>query len=234
MQLRRAISTSALLSKHTAEHFFERFGVRLTQVYGIIEVGLPLWNDRESLEPTALGLCKPPYAAMVVDDVGTRVPTGTTGELVIQGPGLFSGYLHESSAGPANGPLRDGWFHTGDLVTQDDEGAIHYCGRKKSVINCGGNKVFPEEVEEVLRRLPEIRAVRVSAEPHPVLGNLVIAEVVVDPSQEVSVETWRSVCYSQLSRYKVPKEFRIIDSLASTGSGKLVRYSGEDTAGTHG
>jgi long-chain acyl-CoA synthetase len=235
-KLKRAISTSALLPKRTADSFFERFRVRLTQVYGIIEVGLPLWNELESIESTALGICKPPYEAIVVDEHGQRLPAGEIGELAIRGPGLFSGYLLENlSDSPEEGTAQslDGrWFFTGDLVTKDELGVILYRGRKKSVINCGGNKIFPEEIEEVLRRSPDITAVRVSAEPHPLLGSLVIAEVVPVQTSTPSVEAWRALCYNELSGYKVPKEFRIVDSLPSTGSGKILRYKNRTTADT--
>jgi long-chain acyl-CoA synthetase len=232
-KLRRAISTSALLPKRTADSFFERFGARLTQVYGIIEVGLPLWNEFESIESTALGICKAPYEAIVVDERGQEVRAGDVGELAIRGPGLFSGYLRGDQVGSpqmAEVCLLDGeWFLTGDLVVRDELGVILYRGRKKTVINCGGNKIFPEEVEEVLQRSPDIAAVRVSAEPHPLLGSSVIAEIVVDPTQEVSVEAWRALCHSELSEYKVPKEFRVVESLPSTGSGKIVRYPISDS-----
>lgn len=232
-RLRRAVSTSALLPKRTADSFFEKFGVRLTQVYGIIEVGLPLWNEFESIESTALGICKAPYEAIVVDGRGQEVRAGDVGELAIRGPGLFSGYLrgdHVGSPQMAEVCLLGGeWFLTGDLVIRDELGVILYRGRKKTVINCGGNKIFPEEVEEVLQRSPAITAVRVSAQPHPLLGSVVIAEVVVDPTQQFSIEAWRSLCHSELSEYKVPKEFLIVESLPSTGSGKIVRYPASDS-----
>jgi long-chain acyl-CoA synthetase len=233
--LRRAISTSALLPKRIADGFSERFGVRLTQVYGIIEVGLPLWNELESIESTALGVCKPPYEAIVINDRGDEVSTGETGELAIRGPGLFSGYLlkgsselPEESAAPI---LGGDWFLTGDFVTKDELGVILYRGRKKSVINSGGNKIFPEEIEAVLQRSPDIKAVRVSAEPHPLLGSLVLAEVVPNESSTPSVEAWRALCHSELSEDKVPNEFRIVDALPSTGSGKIVRYKSRATTG---
>lgn len=224
--LRRAISTSALLPAKTAEAFLERFGVRLTQVYGIIEVGLPLWNSFESINHSALGVCRAPYECRVVDELGEQVATGEVGELAIRGPGLFAGYFFGNEAGAPH--RRDQWFHTGDLVVQDELGVILYKGRKKSVINCGGNKIFPEEVEEILQRAPEIEAVRVSAEPHPLLGSLVVAEVVVSAEAKPAIELWRSMCYSELSGYKVPKEFRIVDSLPTTGSGKIVRHSNNE------
>jgi long-chain acyl-CoA synthetase len=232
--LRRAISTSALLPKRVAEAFFNRFALRLTQVYGIIEVGLPLWNELESIDPTALGICKAPYQALVVDDLGRPVPTGSIGELAIRGPGLFAGYLLGDTCGSpriAERCLLAGeWFLTGDLVVQDQLGVILYRGRKKSVLNCGGNKVFPEEIEELLKLAPEIRDVRVIAEPDALLGSAIIAEIVLDAqgSQSLNsrdlIKRWRNTCFNELSEYKVPKEFRIVESLPTTGSGKIVRH----------
>lgn len=222
-QLRRAISTAALLSQETAASFAEAFGVRLAQVYGVIEVGLPLWNDRESFQASSLGVCRAPYECVVVSDAGDAVKVGEVGELLLRGPGSFSGYVIDAAAARHSG---DGWFATGDLVTCGADGALTYRGRKKSVINCGGHKVFPEEVEAVLLRIQGIRAARVSAEPHPVLGNLVIAEVVVDPRQPATVvQEWRARCYRELSPYKVPKDLRIVPALPTTGSGKVVRHN---------
>ncbi len=210
--LRSAVSTSALLPKSVAESFFERFSIRLTQVYGIIEVGLPLWNELESMEPSALGICKHPYEACVVDEHGVAVPVGNVGELAIRGPGLFSGYLLGAASAADLFMLGGEWFLTGDLVVQDELGIILYRGRKKSVINSGGNKIFPEEVEEVLLRCPEIRAVRVSAKPDPRLGSLIVAEVVVDPEKGPAVDEWSAICKTELSSYKVPNEFIVVES----------------------
>ncbi len=221
--VRSAVSTSTALPKHTAELFSSRFELRLTQVYGIIEVGLPLWNDQTALEPTLLGRCLAPYECRVLRETGIPALPGEIGELVIRGPGLFSGYLTGRSAGISH--PRNDWFHTGDLVTRDSAGMITYRGRIKNVINCGGNKIFPEEVEDVLLRAPDIQAVRVSAEPHPLLGDLVIAEVVVASPTAPAIDTWRALCYQELSSYKVPKEFRIVEALPITGSGKIMYQS---------
>jgi acyl-coenzyme A synthetase/AMP-(fatty) acid ligase len=222
-RLRRAISTAALLSPETAAAFQAAFGCRLTQVYGVIEVGLPLWNDSESFQPASLGVCRAPYECMILSDAGTLVQVGEVGELLLRGPGSFSGYVIDGAVGvPHNG---DGWFATGDLVTCGADGVLTYRGRKKSVINCGGHKVFPEEVEAVLVRIPGIVAARVSAEPHPILGNIVIAEIVLDELVASTREEWRTICYRELSAYKVPKEFRIVTSLPLTGSGKVVRHT---------
>lgn len=221
--LRQAISTSALLPATTAQLFHSRFHRRLTQVYGIIEVGLPLWNRDESSDPTMLGSCTPPYESAIVNKKGDRVAPGEIGELALRGPGLFAGYLCGEGAGARHPD--NAWFFTGDLVVEDNHGAISFKGRKKTVINSGGNKIFPEEVEEVLCQAPQIVAARVSAEPHPLLGSLVVAEVVVTPGAPLDVDSWRTLCYAQLSGFKVPKEFRVVDNLPTTGSGKIMRHS---------
>lgn len=225
--LRTAISTSALLPQSTADLFERRFGVRLTQVYGVIEVGLPIWNDSVAVSPAALGRCKAPYEARVVRDDGLDAPSGELGELLVRGPGLFSGYLVGDGAGI---PFVEGaWFHTGDIVSKDESGVLTYQGRKKSIINCGGNKVYPEEVEEVLKRHPAVKQVRVVAEPHQLLGSLVVAEIVLTPNSSSDPAGWRSLCYGHLSGYKVPKEFRIVGELPVTGSGKIVRATGDES-----
>lgn len=222
--LKKAISTSTILPAHTAEIVSKRLGCRITQVYGIIEVGLPLWNGSTATPPTALGACKLPYTCKVVSDSGEEVAPGESGELLLTGPGLFSGYLTGVGAGVRH--EKNTWFATGDIVTIDESGIVLYRGRKKNVINCGGNKVFPEEVEGVLRKIPEIDLVRVSAEPHPLLGDLVIAEVVLTAEGTPNIEQWRAVCYRELSGYKVPKEFRIVSELPKTGSGKVMYHNG--------
>jgi acyl-CoA synthetase (AMP-forming)/AMP-acid ligase II len=221
--LRRAFSTSALLTPTTASLFASSFGIRLTQVYGIIEVGLPLWNTNPTDPPSLLGRCPLPYESKVVDECGTVVPRGEIGELVVRGPGLFSGYLNGENSGYLQ--ARDAWFATGDLVAEDHQGAFSYKGRKKTVINCGGNKIFPEEVEFILRQACGVSEAKVFAEPHPLLGSLVVAEVVTTSGFAADISLWRDHCYRQLSGFKVPKEFRVVSSLPTTGSGKVRRHT---------
>lgn len=221
--LRRAISTSALLPASIAKLFHARFNCRLTQAYGIIEVGLPLWNCEESSDPSMLGRCIAPYESAIIDDYGAPVTRDDIGELILRGPGLFAGYLCGEGAGKQH--AANAWFSTGDLVIEDQQGNISFKGRKKTVINSGGNKIFPEEVEEVLSSAPQIAAARVSSEPHPLLGSLVVAEIVIAPGSSSDIDSLRSLCHAQLSDFKVPKEFRIVQALPMTGSGKIIRHN---------
>lgn len=219
--LRRAIATSALLPSTLAIAFEQRFTIRLTQVYGIIEVGLPLWNTEPCAQVSALGTCRSPYQCSIVSPTGDPVRCGESGELCIRGPGLFSGYLVGANAGLKHGEQQ--WFKTGDLVTQDNQGVITYRGRLKTVINSDGFTVFPEEIEEVLQTAPDIEEVRVSGKLDPRLGNRIIAEIVSKNYTPCAPDAWRALCQKTLSQHQVPHEFILVESLPHTGSGKIMR-----------
>lgn len=97
-------------------------------------------------------------------------------------------------------------------------------GREKSMINVSGNKVFPEEVEGILETLPEIKLARITGVPHPLMGQIIQAEVVLNDGNTIDVEEVLTYCRKRLSTYKVPQRIKIVESLPMTRSGKLQRY----------
>lgn len=119
--------------------------------------------------------------------------------------------------------LQNGWFLTGDLASRRPDGLLTIEGRKKSMINVSGNKVFPEEVEAVLNTHPAVAMSRVKGAPHPFLGECVSAEVVLHPGAEVDAETLITYCRQRLSTYKVPQRLAFVSTLPMTDSGKLRR-----------
>ena len=122
-----------------------------------------------------------------------------------------------------------GWFHTGDLGRVDESGRLSLLGRSKTVIVCAGMKVFPEEVEEVINSFPGVKESLVTGREHPQYGQTAIAQVVVNGNVEDRVgmiESLRGHCCARLSSYKVPVEFRAVESLPKTASGKLGRADG--------
>lgn len=212
--LRLAVSTAATLPAGTAQAFDQRFGLPLSQGLGIIEVGLPLLNLRRGREkPTAVGQPLPDYAAEV---------RGELGELFLRGPGMLDAYLY---------PWRlraeiaeDGWFRTGDLARVDEDGDWHLLGRSHSVINVAGLKCFPEEVEAVLNEMPEVRRARVVGKPNARFGAVPVAEIVPrDPAQPPKISALTAHCRGSLARYKIPVEFRLVESVPLTPSGKVQR-----------
>jgi acyl-CoA synthetase (AMP-forming)/AMP-acid ligase II len=115
----------------------------------------------------------------------------------------------------------DGWFDTGDLGKLDEEGRLYLLGRSKTVLVCAGMKVFPEEVEQVINTMPGVKESLVSGKDHPQFGQMPIARVVM--LSPIDTNELRTYCCQQLSAYKVPVEFSIVESLPKTASGKLAR-----------
>jgi long-chain acyl-CoA synthetase len=218
-ELQLAVSTASALSEGVAEAFQKRFGLPLTQALGIIEVGLPIMN-REHAEdiPTALGQVLPAYESRLFTiDGDTRV-----GELLFRGPGMFDAYLSPWQL--REEICTDGWFATGDLVEEVEAGTLMMRGRSKSVINVGGMKVFPEEIEAVLNEHPSVFQSRVVACHHPTLGGFPVGEFICkeDCNTPTSLELIR-YCGERLASYKTPVEIKKVKFIDLTASGKIKR-----------
>ena len=97
-------------------------------------------------------------------------------------------------------------------------------GRTKSVINVSGIKVFPEEVEAVLETIPEIKSARISSSPHPLMGQIIEGELVLNEGKTIDVEDVLSYCRKRLSAFKAPQRLKIVTALTMTASGKIQRY----------
>lgn len=220
--LRLAVSTAAPLTAAVAAGFFKRFGKPLVQGLGIIEIGLPLLNTGGAGDaPTAVGRPLPAFDVELRDEEGIPVAVGNVGELWIKGPGMFDAYL--SPWQPVEEVCVNGWFPTGDLANTDAAGRIFICGRKKSVLNVSGMKVFPEEVEAVLERHPAVMRCRVSGASHAVLGTVPYAEVVFHEGMAAEAKELIAWCRKSLSSYKVPVRVKRVEALELTASGKIRR-----------
>lgn len=211
--LRLAVSTAFALSQEVADLFHSKTGLHLTQGMGIIEAGLPLLNlEHATTHPTSVGKPTPSFEVKLDD-----------GELLLRGPGLFDAYL--SPWQPREAVLRDGWFPTGDIAEIDETGSIFLRGRVRSVINVGGMKCFPEEVEAVLSSHPSVKAARVLARPHAALGFVPVAEVIAENGAETSLTgELKKLCQQRLSAYKVPLLITFVSDFPLTASGKVRRY----------
>ena len=212
--LRMAVSTASALSGEVARSFEERFQLPVTQALGIIEIGLPLLNTAHASDlPTALGQPLPSY----------EIKASPSGELLIKGPGMFDAYLIPWQTRAEI--LIEGWFATGDLVDISADSTVTLLGRSKSLINVGGMKVFPEEIEAVLDTHPAIVRSRVYAENHPTLGSFPCAEII--PAEPAAMPTLREIrlwCMERLATYKIPMKLDTVASIPLTASGKVKRH----------
>lgn len=228
--LRLAVSTASALSVETATAFENRFGIPLTQGLGVIEIGLPILNIRAaSTHPDCVGQAQPDFQYQLLSEAGETVKPGEVGALGIQGPGMFDAYLSpwqpRSSCVDAKG-----FFSTGDLATVDDEGNLKLVGRSKSVINVGGMKCFPEEIEAVLLQHPDLAEVRVYPEPHLTFGQVPAADLVLkDPLNKPRMASLMSFCRSRIASYKIPLKYQFVEAIPKTASGKILRRTSSFT-----
>ncbi len=221
--LKMVISTSATISNDVCKQFKQRFNKDVSQAYGIIEIGLPMINYVKCDEnPDAVGYALPDYTVEILDNAYNPLPNGSIGHLAIKGPGMFDAYLYPPQL--RNDILKNGYFLTADFATKSEEGLIKVEGREKSMINVSGNKVFPEEVEGVLETIPEIKFARISGTPHALMGQIILAELVLNEGKTIEVEEVLAYCRKRLSTYKIPQRVQIVQSLPMTGSGKIVRH----------
>jgi acyl-CoA synthetase (AMP-forming)/AMP-acid ligase II len=163
---------------------------------------------------------KPGYKweARIVDDKGSDVPTGKTGELIVKGPGVLQEYYKNPQKTAET--IREGWLYTGDVAKMDSDGFIYIVDRKKDVINTGGENIFPAEIEELLESHPKIYDVAVIGIADERLGEIVTA--VIDPKlgQPLTEEEIISFCEQNLPRYKRPRRI-IFDKVSRNPTGKL-------------
>ena len=227
--VRLALSTSAPISAAVMERFEAAYGVPVAQAYGIIEAGLPCINVRNGdSPPTSVGRPVPGYDVAVFSDGGAPLHAGETGEIGVRGAGLFSAYYAPWQ--PREAVTRDGWFLTGDIGRLDEAGSLYLEGRKKSVIFVAGVKFFPDEVEACINTFPGVMESRVVGEPHPRLGQVPRAEVVLADGG-CDLDALKSHCARALSSYKVPLDFTVVPAIARTPGGKILRRRPAEVAG---
>ncbi|HXU41222.1 MAG TPA: class I adenylate-forming enzyme family protein [Burkholderiales bacterium] len=219
--LRVAFSSSAPLRAADARHFNERYGVAVRQLYGSTETGTISFN-RDAEPCSRLDSVGTPLAAVsvsVLDEQGQPAPPGAEGELAVRSAYAAAGYLHNEAATRAS--FRDGAYLTGDLGTKDAQGHIRITGRKKLMINRGGFKVNPYEVEAAIREHPKVDEVVVHADPGP-QGDDVVCAIVVS-SQGCTAQEIIAHCRSLIADYKVPARVEFRHGLPKSAAGKVLR-----------
>lgn len=221
--LNKVISTSTAISKEICKDFYERYNKPVRQAYGIIEIGLPLINNDAPIKyPHSIGRAVEGFKVAILDDDGNELPANHEGLLGIVGPGMFDAYLNPPVM--REDALKAGYFVTADLAVKDDEGFVFVKGRHSAVINVSGNKVFPEEVEILINKLPEVQTSRIYGAPHPIMGQIVQVDVIPNPGFEIDEEALISYCRKNLSTFKIPQKVKVVNTITMTGSGKIRRY----------
>ena len=224
--LRYVRSITAPLSPLQGRRFADKFGVTVLNSYGQAELGEVVgWTAADArAHPEKLGAAGRPHSGVqlkVVDDGGVPVLTGTVGRLTVRPRRMAAGYAGGDDLGDRLDP--DGYLDTGDLARLDDDGFVWIEGRGSDLINRGGNKVFPEQVEEVLALSPAVADVAVVAADDDRLGQVPVALVVSRDGAAVDPADLERLCREHLAPYKVPVSFVAVPRLARNEAGKLLR-----------
>lgn len=221
--LRFVVSGGAPCPIPVMEAFREK-GVMFKQGYGLTEVGpgVTAMEFEDAVRKTgSIGVPNFHMEAQIVDDEGLTVKTGHVGELILRAPSMCSGYWNDPEA--TRRAFRDGWFHTGDLARQDEEGFLFIVGRKKDMFISGGMNVYPAEVESVLYRHPKIAEVAVIGVSHEKWGEVGMAVVVCKNEEQMTSDEVIQFCQNKLAKYKIPKAVEFMDALPKGPSGKILK-----------
>jgi len=220
-QLRFIRSCSAALAPQTMSDIEERFGVPILEAYGMTEAAHQMASN--PLPPAArkggsVGRGTAVEIA-ILDEAGQQLPQGTVGEVSIKGPNVFRGYEGNPEANAES--FANGWFRTGDQGYLDDGGYLMLVGRLKELINRGGEKISPREIDDTLLTHPAVGEAVCFGIPHRVYGEAVAAAVVL--KADVKESDLIAHCRLSLSDFKCPTVVYIVDSIPRTATGKIQR-----------
>jgi long-chain acyl-CoA synthetase len=219
--VRLCLSAGNALPRSTFELFADRFGLPVRQLYGLTETGAVSVNVDEEPDPASVGRPLRGIDAAILDAAGGELPAGRIGEIAIRAAGMTGGYAGVPDELNAEA-FRDGWFRTGDRGRRDEAGRLFITGRSKLLIDAGGDKVDPIEVEDVLAVHPKVREVVVVGVAGDVEGEELVKAVVVaqEPCSERELTRY---CSERLANYKVPRLVEFREEIPRSSLGKVLR-----------
>lgn len=219
--LRFVRSCSSALSPTLMQKIEGLIGVPVLEAYGMTEASHQMCSNPLPPRPHKGGSVGPGTGVQVsiMDDAGNHLPSGELGEVVIKGPNVIEGYENNPEANAKS--FTNGWFRTGDRGLLDSEGYLHLKARIKELINRGGEKIAPLEIDEVLLTHPSVAEAVAFGMPHPTWGEEVaVAVVLKEPQNEGALIEH---CKKHLADFKVPKKVVIVEKIPRTATGKIQR-----------
>src|SRR5262245_1459737 len=224
--LRVVITGGASCPIETIREFRARMHGHLIELYGMLETGFHtytrLGDDPEAVTGT-VGTVSSGLGLRLIDESGRDTAAGAEGEIAAQGPAVHLGY-HKKPTANAELFTADGWVRTGDLGQFDPAGNVKIVGRLKEMINRGGKKYFPREIEEVLYTHPKILHAAVVGVPDPRLGERNCLCVIPRPGQTLTLDEAVEFLRNDVATYKLPETLEVFDDLPFTPTGKIQRH----------
>ncbi|MGY1710993.1 long-chain fatty acid--CoA ligase [Geodermatophilus sp. SYSU D00758] len=225
--LRLCVSGGSAMPVEVMRGFEEAFGCVVLEGYGLSETSpVASFNQLHAeRKPGTIGTPIRGVEMRLVDDAGRDVPSGEVGEIAIRGENVMRGYWGKPEETAKAIP--DGWFRTGDLARQDEDGYFAIVDRKKEMIIRGGYNVYPREIEEALYEHPAVGEAACVGVPHPELGEEVAAAVALKPGQQADADELRAWVKERVAAYKYPRHVWLVESLPKGPTGKILRRAVE-------
>lgn len=227
--IRYEMSAAATMPEQVSRQWFERFGRRVFEGYGLTECSpFACYNDRIEHRFGSVGRAVEGFELAILDEDDRELPHGEWGEIAIRGPGVMKAYWNRPE--DSDRALRSGWLHSGDVGRMDDEGYVYIVDRVKDMINVSGFKVWPAEVEKYLYQMPQVQEVAVYGLPHAEKGEQVAVAVVAKAGQSLSAEDVIAYCRQNIAAYKVPARVDVVAELPKSATGKILKRILKDQA----
>jgi long-chain acyl-CoA synthetase len=225
--LRLCVSGGSAMPVEVLRAFEEAFGCTIMEGYGLSETSpVASFNQLHAeRKPGSIGTPIPGVEMRVVDDEGRDVERGEVGEIAIRGENVMKGYWGKPEETATAIP--DGWFRTGDLARQDDDGYFFIVDRKKEMIIRGGYNVYPREIEEALYEHAAVAEAACIGIPHPDLGEEVAAAVALKPGASAEPDELREWVKARVAAYKYPRHVWLVEALPKGPTGKILRRAVE-------
>jgi len=217
------ISGGAPIPLPVIRKYQEEKGVGFVQGYALTETGRLTSLDLEDSIRKAGSVGKEVFHVnlRIVDDHGRDIHSTDPGEILVQGPNVFSGYWNKEAATRA--VFRDGWFCTGDMGRRDEDGFVYIVGRKVEMIISSGENIYPAEVERALQSVPGVKEAAVVGMPDPKRGEVVGAFVILKPGCIVSEADILNTLAGKIAHYKIPKSIFFVEEFPRNQSGKVLK-----------
>ncbi len=220
--LRYCFTAAASMPLEIATAWKEKFGLTIHEGYGLTECSpFAAYNHDYRHKPGSIGAPIENVDMKIVDEAGNELPPGEHGEIIIRGPNVMLEYWRKPEATAE--AIRNGWLRSGDIGMMDEEGYFFITDRLKDMINTGGFKVFPNEVEQIIYRHTAVNEVAVFGVTDPVKGESVQAAIVLKKNYDVSPEEILDFCKKNMAAYRVPRKVFVVDQLPKSATGKILK-----------
>jgi acyl-CoA synthetase (AMP-forming)/AMP-acid ligase II len=222
-------SGGAKMSKEMKIEILEKFpdkvlvdGYGSTETIGTSTIAFMTYDDIPKIKKGYIGQIVTGIKMRVINEEGENVPVGEVGEMIYKGNSIMKGY-YKDDVKTKEVFNEEGWLHSGDLCKIDNEENVYYVGRTSELILSGGEKIFPGEIEGVLRTHTKINNVAITGKKDNIWGEIITAFITLEPGEKMTLSEVSDFCVSKIASYKKPRIIKFVDSLPVTKAGKLDR-----------